>query len=93
MTRSVDCECGKPATGEHEVWNGMHYLPVCTECWHNPETIVMEAAVSYESGDHQTLEEALRIELGFRETEWTRELQALCDKRYIEWYVPEPASG
>lgn len=89
----MKCECGKPADSEYTVWNGMQHLPVCTECWMDPETIVTEATVSYEEGGHETLEEALRIELGFREIPWTRELQALCDKRYIEWYVPEIQVG
>jgi hypothetical protein len=90
----MTCECGKPAHPDRHVWNGMHLMPVCEDCWRDPENIVLEACVQYATDaaafNPPTLEEAMRVELGFREEPWTPELQALCDARYLEWYF-EPA--
>jgi hypothetical protein len=83
---TAKCECGKPADGEYLIWNGMHHLEVCSDCWYDPENIAVEACVSFAEGGFDTLEEALRIELGFRELEWTVNLERLVDARYCEWY-------
>ena len=90
---TVTCECGKPADAEYVVWNGRDHLPVCSECWVDPETIATEACVCYQEGKHtsdgSTLEECVRVECGFRDMPWTPELQAHVDKRYLEWYLEE----
>ena len=88
MSDNVTCECGKPADSEYSVWNGRDFMDVCLECWVSPEAIATEATVRFiEGGDNASLEECLRIELGFREMPWTPELQAFIDKEYCEWYL------
>jgi hypothetical protein len=84
---SGTCECGKPDTGQHHVWNGMHHMSVCDECWYDPENIILEACIMFAEGGAKTLEECLRVEAGFRgEGLYTQKLQARCDELYLEWY-------
>lgn len=45
MNDTVICECGKPAHPDHLIDNGMHHLPVCTDCWMDPENIAVEVCV------------------------------------------------
>lgn len=88
------CECGKTAGVDLTIWNGMHHMPVCDECWNEPENIVLEACVTFaENTSGYSLEECFRLEFGFREIPWTDELQALCDKLYCEWYLEEGSNA
>ncbi len=88
------CECGKPADSDQSVWNGKDYLFVCYECYHGIEAIATESCVRFaERWDNASLEECVRIELGFRDDmPWTPAIQAEVDKRYLEWYL-EPAAS
>lgn len=95
MSETVTCECGKPADAEYTVWNGKDHLPVCNECWRTPECIATEACVAFAiGGDNESLEEKVRVELGFRDgMEWTAELQAFVDRCYLEWYLEPVERG
>lgn len=90
MTIRPTCECGRPTAVELSIWNGKCYMEVCEECWNAPENIILESCVTFaENTQDKSLEDCLRDELGFREIPWTRELQAYCDKLYLEWYLEE----
>jgi hypothetical protein len=86
----MSCECGRRAAQAY-IWNGRDHVPVCDECYVAPENIILEACVQYATDatafNPPTLEEAFRVELGFREMPWTPTLQAYCDKLYCEWYL------
>lgn len=84
----LQCECGNPADGEMSIWNGKDYILVCDDCWNNPENIILQACVHFAYNyEEMSLERYLRDELAFHQIPWTRELQALCDRRYCEWYL------
>lgn len=71
----------------------MDHVPVCLDCWHSKECIATETCVRFAEADHTldgkpaSLEECLRVELGFREQPYTAEIQAFIDKCYLEWYM------
>ena len=90
MTNQPDtCECGEVAV--NTIYNGMHDMPVCAGCWHDPEAIATEVTCQHAMGDG-TLAELTRSALvrrGRFEADGGRGFDALLahvTQRQEGWY-------
>jgi hypothetical protein len=50
MNDHTPCECGQPALTDDDgfvtqIFNGMCQMPVCDDCWRDPENIALEVCV------------------------------------------------